>query len=355
MNAVVQDLERRLDGAASSGRADNPQAARELAGAANQIRESKLKEKLQYTRGTIEQWDPESAVTMELQIEGDLQALRDQLERARAASSERQTNPLEEALDETRDLVRGVEAMDRRLTEPGQQGQGGQEGETGQQGEAQGQQGEGEQGEGQQGEGQGEGQQGEGQQGEGQGEGQQGEGQQGEGQQGQGQGEGQQGQGQGDQQGQGGGQGQGGDGTVGDRYAGSQFGGATRGNPRRLTPDEIRQYQNEFRQREGQVRELSDQLTDAGRSVEELRGVLEAFQRLQDDDIYADPAALAELHGDMLDRLKMLEFGLRREVEGEAERRATLTGADEVPDGYRRLVEEYYRALARGGSGPGGN
>jgi hypothetical protein len=57
----------------------------------------------------------------------------------------------------------------------------------------------------------------------------------------------------------------------------------------------------------------------------------------------------------MLDRLKMLEFGLRREVEGEAERRATLTGADEVPDGYRRLVEEYYRALARGGSGPGGN
>ena len=47
MNEVVQDLERRLDGAASAGRADNPQAARELAGAANQIRESKLKEKLQ--------------------------------------------------------------------------------------------------------------------------------------------------------------------------------------------------------------------------------------------------------------------------------------------------------------------
>ena len=36
------------------------------AGHADLIRESKLKEKLQYTRGTIEQWDPESAVTMEL-------------------------------------------------------------------------------------------------------------------------------------------------------------------------------------------------------------------------------------------------------------------------------------------------
>ena len=356
MNEVVQDLERRLDGAASSGRADNPQAARELAEAANQIRESKLKEKLQYTRGTIEQWDPESAVTMELQIEGDLQALHDQLERARDASSERQANPLEEALDETRDLVRGVEAMDRRLREPGQQGQeGDSQSAEGQQGEGEGQEGEGQQGEGQQGEGEGQQGQGEGQQG-------QGEGEQGQGQEGQG--EGQQGQGQeGEGQGQGGqggspdstGGGAGGDGWVGDRFAGSRFGGATRGNPRQLSPEEIRQYRREFGQREAQARELGEQLDDAGRSVEELQGVIDAFRRLQDEDIYADPQALAELHGDMLDRLKMMEFGLRREVEGEVERRATLTGGDEVPDGYRRLVEEYYRSLARGGNGPGGN
>ena len=44
------------------------------------------------------------------------------------------------------------------------------------------------------------------------------------------------------------------------------------------------------------------------------------------------------------------------EGEGEADRRATLTGSDEVPDGYRNLVEEYYRALARSGNrAPGGN
>ncbi|MDA1104426.1 MAG: hypothetical protein O2956_12630, partial [Gemmatimonadetes bacterium] len=176
MHGAVQDLERQLDAAASSGRADNPQAARELAEAANQIRESKLKEKLQYSRGTIEQWDPQSAVTMELQIEGDLQALRDQLERAQGASSQRQANPLEDALDDTRDLVRSMEAMDRRLNEPGQQGQEGQQGQS-QQGQ------EGQQGQSQQGQ---EGQQGQGQQGQ-QGQGQQGqEGQQGQGQQGQG-------------------------------------------------------------------------------------------------------------------------------------------------------------------------
>ena len=339
MTEAVQNLERELDQAASNGQADNPQAARELQDAANLIRESKLKEKLQYSRGTIEQWDPQSAVTLELDIEADLQELHDQLEQARGSASEREPDPLEDALEETRDLVRGMEAMDRRLSQPGQQEQqGGQEGQQGQQG----QQGEGQQG--QQGQGQ-QGQQGQGQQGQpGQGQqGQQGQGQQG--QQGQG---GQRGQRGGDQRGGGGG-----DGWVGDDRVGSPYGGATRGDPRRLSPEEIRQYRSEFGQRADQVRDLRNQLRESGRPVEDLQAVLEAMERLQAEDVYADPSQLANLHEDILNQLKRLEFGLRRDVEGEADRRATLTGSDEVPDGYRRLVEEYYRTLARSGSGSG--
>jgi len=60
----------------------------------------------------------------------------------------------------------------------------------------------------------------------------------------------------------------------------------------------------------------------------------------------------------MLNRLKRLEFRLRRDVAGEADCPAALNGSDEVSDGYRRLVEEYYRALARNGgrgNGPGGD
>jgi hypothetical protein len=302
MNDVVQDLEQRLDGAASSGQADNPQAARALAEAATQIRESKLKEKLQYTRGTIEQWDPESAVTMELQIEGDLQALRDQLERALNASSERAEDPLQEALDDTRDLVRGMEAMDRRLNEPGQ--------------------GEGEQA--------------------------QGEGQQGQGEEEQGQGQ------QGDANRLGGGGAN--DGWANDRSEDPFGNGAVRGNPRQFSTEEIRQYQSELRERSEQVMDLRSELDEVGMSTQDLDEVLALIRRFQDDELFSDPEALASLSDDMLNRLQRLEFGLRRDVEGEGEgdRRATLTGADEVPDGYRRLVEEYYRALARGGSGPGG-
>jgi len=299
MTEAVQDLERELDQAASNSRADNPAAARTLQEAATQIRESKLKEKLQYSRGTIEQWDPQSAVTLELDIESDLQSLRDQLERASTASSERETNPLEEALDAARELVRGMEAMDRRLEQNQQQGQG--------QEQSQGQ-----------------------------------EGQQGEGQ----------GQGQGGQNNQGGGGGP--DGLASDRRGGSNFGGAVRGDPQPFTDEEIRQLRGEFGQRSDQVRELQDRLREAGQgSAQDLQAVLEAMARLEREGVYADPGQVAGLNEDILNSLKRLEFGLRREMQGEPEQGATLTGSDEVPDGYRELVEEYYRALARGRPGGG--
>jgi hypothetical protein len=296
MTETVQQLERELDQAASNSRADNPAAARTLQEAAKQIRESKLKEKLQFSRGTIEQWDPQSAVTLELDIESDLQALRDQLERAANASSERQTNPLEQALEEARDLVRGIEAMDRRLEQSQQQGQQGQEEQQGQEGQ----------------------------------------------------------QGQNGQQGQGGQQGQ--NGQRGGQNQGGAFGGAVRGDPRPFSEEEIRQLRGEFGERSDQVRELQDRLRKAGQgSAQDLQTVLEAMARLEREGIYADPAQVAGLNEDILNSLKRLEFGLRREMEGEPEQGATLTGSDEVPNGYRELVEEYYRALARGRPGGGGN
>jgi hypothetical protein len=128
-------------------------------------------------------------------------------------------------------------------------------------------------------------------------------------------------------------------------------GGATRGDPRRLSDEEVRQYAREFGQRNEQLRAVRDQLRRAGRPVEELQAVLDAMNRLEREGIWDNPAQVAGLNEEVLEMLKRLEFDLRREVEGEAERRATLTGSDEVPPGYRELVEEYYKALAREGGG----
>ncbi len=253
MTEAVAGLERELDRAASVARAEQPEAARELQEAADHIRESKLKEKLQYSKGTIEQWEPESATTLEMNIEADLQALRDRLDEASAAAGQRQEDPLERALEETRGLVRGMEALERRL-QPGDP-RGGQ----------------------------------------------------------------------------------------------PQGGGATRGDPRRLSGEEVRQTRREILERARRAGDLRERLVDAGWEAADLDAVLEAMEGLQREGTYANPAQVADLQEEILEALKRLEFGLRREVEGTAERRAALAGSDDVPDAYRKLVEDYYRKLAGSG------
>ena len=44
--------------------------------------------------------------------------------------------------------------------------------------------------------------------------------------------------------------------------------------------------------------------------------------------------------------LKRFEFGLRRKVDADKNAIA-LTGSDEVPEEFRKLVEQYYRSLAK--------
>jgi hypothetical protein len=55
---------------------------------------------------------------------------------------------------------------------------------------------------------------------------------------------------------------------------------------------------------------------------------------------------LERLQNFVTEGLKRFEYDLRRKVGNDADR-AVLTGADQVPQEFRRLVEEYYRSLAR--------
>ena len=60
-----------------------------------------------------------------------------------------------------------------------------------------------------------------------------------------------------------------------------------------------------------------------------------------------DPRDIAALQAAVVDGLKTYEFTLRRMVLGAEKDRLFLSGSDDVPEGYRKLVEEYYRMLAR--------
>ena len=284
--ALRGELQRMSADAAREGDQD---AAGKLAGAADEIEERKIREKIAYSKGVVEQRGLDGyAATFEAQIAMDLDELKQQIDDAAAALDEAGPRPIEEALDKARDLVRGAETLGRRL----EQGQQGQQGEQGQQG-----------------------------------------------------------------------QGQQGQGTGGDRLdptaqggvpafdprAGGALGGAARGDPRAraLTPGEIRDFRREFEQRLGDAEALQRYLNEAGATAPEMSEVIDDLRALASARPYGDLPALARLQNELRENLQRLEFRIRREVEGDGSDRAVLDGFDEVPEGFRALVEEYFRALSR--------
>jgi hypothetical protein len=133
---------------------------------------------------------------------------------------------------------------------------------------------------------------------------------------------------------------------------GQPGGGATRGNPGRagepLSDEEIRQFRREFQERARDATTLRDQLREQGQDVTELDNALRALAELQQAETYEDLPQVALLQRTIRESLGRLEFTLRRQVQGD-DTPAALSGTEAVPEGFRSLVEEYYRRLAQGG------
>jgi len=298
----IGDLRQEINRVRGEARANQREASDRLDDAARTIEDDKLWERVRYSQVLIGTQDREYTREFEAETTRILEEVQEELERAVDAIGESQSDRRAEALDRARALSRGVESLSRRLGERGQQGQQGDQGQQGQQGD-QGQQGQGQQG------------------------GQQGQGQQG-----------QQGGQQGGQDGQIGGD-RGGFGTRGGAYAGSRLG--------RLSTGDIRQFRSEARQRIQEALELQRLLEEVDLNQQQLGEVIRALRQLDREDVYLDLAELNRLQSQIVEGLKQLEFGLRRELEGEGQDRVFVSGSDEVPTGFRRLVEEYYRALSR--------
>jgi len=283
MNEEVAHLEREIDRLASDARADQRDASERLREASTTIRADKLKERIRYSRGLIGNQDGEYTKDFEAETTRIVEELEQELERAIDAIGENEADRLAKALDRARDLSRGAESLSRRLGERRAQDQG----QQGQQGQSQQDQAD----------------------------------------------PGQQG-GQGDADGQD----QGGFGGDGDHAN-------TRGG--RLTQGDIRQFRSEARQRVQEAIELQRVLEEEDLNQQQLGEVIGALRELDRENVYLDLAELNRLQSQIVEGLKQLEFRLRRELEGEGKDRVFVSGSDEVPTGFRRLVEEYYRALSR--------
>jgi hypothetical protein len=352
----VAGLEGQLDKTAAEIVREAREASRRVQEAAGQIRDDKIKEKLNYSRQVMGSDNPQLQDfqrNLEEQLDANFESLQKKLAEAASALGPGGRDRNTEALERTRELARGIDSLGRRIQEraeqgsrAGQENQQGQPGQQGQQGqEQQGQQGQ--QGQGQQGQ-QNQGQQGQGQQGQ-QGQGQQGQGQQG--QQGQGQ-QGQQGQGQQGQQGQGqqGGGSQDGRMGGGDTTGGWRDGAGGWGSRRpngEFNTEDVRQFRDEARRFVNEGRQLRDFFREQKLDARELEEILRKLRELEDSRVYQDVDELLALQSFVSEGIKRVEFTLRRKL-GEETDRALVSGAEEVPPEFRKLVEEYYRSLSRG-------
>lgn len=118
----------------------------------------------------------------------------------------------------------------------------------------------------------------------------------------------------------------------------------------RLSDEEIRQLRNEARQRRQDVETLRRELEEAGvEAGSELDDVTRALRELDNERIYGDMGELARQQAELVEASKRFEYALRRELDPALGESPRLNGTEEIPEGYRRWVEEYYRALSRGG------
>jgi len=80
--------------------------------------------------------------------------------------------------------------------------------------------------------------------------------------------------------------------------------------------------------------------------VGDLGEIIQALRQLDDPRAYQDVDEIARMQTFVLEELKRFEYRLRREVEGDSEE-LFLAGSDEVPSGFRDLIEEYFKSLAQ--------
>jgi len=302
----VDSLERQLDRTASDFRRERQQASRKVQEAADAIRDSRLRDKIRYSRGLVQGAPPDQAATFEEQIGADIEAVESKLRDAAGAVAAPERDARAEALARARGLLRGVESMSQRLDQQRQQtgaqagarpfdrlraapsnvegrGDAGQAGQPGQQG------------------------------------------------------------------GQAGGGGRQGDRAEGGQRAGGQqmSGDMTGGRFEGGGAFDPRQFQREGRERRTEAEALRRELQALGVDARELDALINNMRALDNARVYTDFDEAARLQTQLVEGFRRFEFDLRRRLGAAGADQLLLGGSDDTPAAYKKLVEDYYRALAK--------
>ena len=309
MDKNVADLQNELEKLANSMRRDEKDAARKLDEAAGSIRDKRIREMIRYSRSALNGSPNQYAPAMEESISNNLDALSRKINEA-AGSMGRQAkqDSMSRAADKARDIARGLESLDQRMRDQARRRQQGSKGSQNSQSSQGSQNSRGSRG---------------------------------------------------SQSAQNGQQGQQ-DGAAnngqpnGGSTDGAYGGGAYRGDARNWggwyggywDPNDVRQFRRDFREWAADAEALRRQLQQNNVNPRDLDDIIRDLYRFDNDRLYADPNGLAQLQAQVTDKMKKFEFSLRRKTDA-ANESLSLSGSDQVPEGFRTAIEEYYRSLAK--------
>lgn len=113
------------------------------------------------------------------------------------------------------------------------------------------------------------------------------------------------------------------------------------------TGEDVRQYGRELRNQREAAEALRDDLRRQGRDVSQLNDLIDRLRALESGRAFNDPEELARLRTAVVEGFKEFEFALRRQLVGVEVDRPALGGSNDVPAGYRDLVDEYFKSLSR--------
>ncbi len=312
--AEVDRLQSDAERAAREGRREQPGAAGRAGQAAEQLQSGRIRDRIVYSKGVMRGNSPDYANQFEGQITQGLSDAADKLREAVGALGESADDKRDRALDQARNLVRGLESMRDRTGGPADRRTGGQE-RGGQADRRTGGQEQGGQPGGQPGQAPG--------------------GQPG-GQPGQGQGGGQAGQPRGGNQGGLGPNPMGG--------GGNPAGGG--GGP--ITGEAARQLSREYRLRREAAESLRREVArQEGIELGELDRAIRGLRQLETGEPFRDPARMQDLQQSIIEGLKTWEFRLWRALTQNGDKGPAVGSPSQAPPEYRALVEEYYRSLSR--------
>lgn len=126
------------------------------------------------------------------------------------------------------------------------------------------------------------------------------------------------------------------------------------GQDRPFSLPEIAQYRNQAQQLATQAQDLGQQLKQAGAAPHDQQSLDEISQALRNmaaSRAYDNAAELRALENTALDKMKKLEFDLRKQIDT-TNQQLYLSGSEDVPPAFRSQIEEYYRALSKQSGAP---